>query len=159
MAKVLIIYYSRTGNTRAMADLVAEGIRTAGAEPIVKPVQETRVDELLEFQGLVFGSPTYYGGMAAEIKHFIDASVKLHGKLVDKVGGAFTSSGGIAGGNETAIMDILKALLIHGMVIPGNVNGDHYGPVAVGAPDKRSAGQCQRIGEIIGRLTLRLHPG
>lgn len=157
MPSVLIVYFSRSGNTRAMADMLAEGVRESGVEALVKPVEDARVDELLNCHGIIFGSPTYYGSMAAEIKRFIDASVKLHGKLVGKVGGAFTSSGGIAGGNETTIIDILKALLIHGMVIPGNVNGDHYGPVAVGAPDKRAAGQCRQMGLIIGQLTAKLH--
>ena len=157
-AKVLIIFYSRSGNTTQMADLIAEGVRQGGAEPAIRPVAEAKVADLLEAQGIILGSPTYYGSMAAEIKRFIDASVKLHGQLAGKVGGAFTSSGGIAGGNETAIMDMLKALLIHGMVVPGNVNGDHYGPVAVGAPDERSAEQCRQMGKIIGQLTVRMFP-
>lgn len=157
-AKVLIIFYSRSGNTTQMADLIAEGVRQGGAEPSIIPVAKAKVADLLDAQGIILGSPTYYGSMAAEIKQLIDASVKLHGQLSGKVGGAFTSSGGIAGGNETAIMDMLKALLIHGMVVPGNVNGDHYGPVAVGAPDDRSAEQCRQMGKIIGQLTARLFP-
>ncbi len=63
--------------------------------------------------------------MAAEIKKFIDESVKFHGKLEGKVGGAFSSSAQIGGGNETTIMDILKTLLIHGMIIQGSSKGDH----------------------------------
>lgn len=156
MAQVLIIYYSRSGNTAKMADIVAEGVRGSGAKAIVKDVQKATVDELLEMDGVIIGSPTYYGTMAAEIKKFIDDSVKHHGKLVGKVGGAFTSSGGLAGGNETTVLDIAKALLIHGMIIPGNVEGDHYGAVAVGAPDKRSAEQCRILGKIVGDLCLRL---
>lgn len=157
-AKVLIVYFSRSGNTARMAELVAEGVRLGGAEPVIKPVEEAKINDLAEAQGILLGSPTYYGSMAAEIKRFIDASVKLHGQLAGKVGGAFTSSGGIAGGNETAVLDMLKALLIHGMVIPGNVSGDHYGPVAVGAPDQRSADQCRQMGKIIGQLTVKLFP-
>ncbi len=155
--KVLIVYFSRSGNTARMAEMVAEGVRQGGAEPAVKPVAEARISDLTEAQGLILGSPTYYGSMAAEIKRFIDASVKLHGQLNGKVGGAFTSSGGIAGGNETAVLDMLKALLIHGMVIPGNSNGDHYGPVAVGAPDQRAAEQCRQMGKLVGQLTVKLH--
>lgn len=157
MAKVLIVYYSGTGNTREMAELVAEGVRKGGAEAIIKPVDEAQVDELPGVDGLILGSPTYYGTMAADIKKFIDKSVKYHGKLVGKVGGAFASSGGLAGGNETTILDMLKALLIHGMVVPGNVDGDHYGPVAVGKPDARSAKQCKLVGKIVGQLAKRLH--
>lgn len=156
MAQVLILYYSRSGNTARMADIVAEGVRASGAEAIVKDVKKADVDELLKANGVIIGSPTYYGTMAAEVKKFIDDSVKHHGKLVGKVGGAFASSGGLAGGNETTVLDIVKALLIHGMIIPGNVEGDHYGAVAVGAPDKRSADQCRILGKIVGDLCLRL---
>jgi len=156
MAKVLILYFSHSGNTAKMADIVAEGVRNSGAEVVVKDVKKAGVDELLKVEGVIIGSPTYYGTMAAEIKKFIDESVKHHGKLVGKVGGAFASSGGLAGGNETTVLDIVKALLIHGMIIPGNVEGDHYGAVAVGAPDKRSAEQCRILGKIVGDLCVRL---
>jgi len=127
MPKVLIVYYSRTGNTKEMAELIAEGVRRENeVEVEVKAVQDTKVEELLDFDGIVIGSPTYYGSMAAEVKKLIDDSVKFHGELEGKVGGAFSSSGGIAGGNETTITDILQALLIHGMVVQGTPNGDHY---------------------------------
>jgi len=156
MAQVLILYFSHSGNTARMADIVAEGVRESGAKVVVKDVKKADVDELLKAEGIIIGSPTYYGTMAAEIKKFIDESVKHHGKLVGKVGGAFASSGGLAGGNETTVLDIVKALLIHGMIIPGNVEGDHYGAVAVGAPDKRSAKQCRILGKIVGDLCVRL---
>lgn len=157
MAKVLIVYYSRSGNTKQMAELVAEGVRDTGAEVEVKAVADTPLEDLLAADGIIMGSPTYYGSMAGELKTYLDESVKLHGKLVGKVAGAFSSAGGPGGGNETTIMDILKALLIHGMIVPGNVSGDHYGPIAVGAPDKRSEKQCRVMGRIVGDLTKRLH--
>lgn len=157
MAKVLIVYYSRSGNTAKMAGIVAEGVRESGAKVDIREVEKANVDELLNYDGVIIGSPTYYGSMAAEVKKFIDESVKHHGKLVGKAGGAFTSSGGLAGGNETTVLDIVKALLIHGMIIPGNVDGDHYGAVAVGAPDKRSAEQCRILGKLVGSLCLQLN--
>jgi len=156
MAKVLILYYSRSGNTAKMAEIVAGGVRDSGAEAVVRAVKDAGVDELPGYDGIIIGSPTYYGTMAAEIKKFIDDSVKHHGKLVGKVGGAFASSGGLAGGNETTVLDIVKVLLIHGMIVPGNVEGDHYGAVAVGAPDKRSEEQCRILGKIVGDLCIRL---
>ena len=156
MAQVLIIYYSRSGNTAKMAELVAEGVRASGANVAVKKVENVSVEELLKNDGIIIGSPTYYGTMAAEIKKFIDESVKYHGQLVGKVGGAFASSGGLAGGNETTVLDIVKAFLIHGMIIPGNVEGDHYGAAAVGAPDRRSAEQCRILGKLVGDLCRRL---
>jgi len=157
MAKVLIVFFSRSGNTEKMAHHVQEGVGASGAEVVVKPVADTGVDELLEADGIILGSPTYYGTMAAEIKRLLDDSVKLHGQLVGKVGGAFSSSANPGGGNETTVIDMLKALLIHGMIIPGNANGDHYGPIAVGAPDKRSAGVCVQMGRIVGELAVKLH--
>lgn len=156
MAKVLILYYSRTGNTKKMAELIAEGARTEkGVEVQVRSVEDVKVEELPHFDGIVVGSPTYYGAMAAEVKKFLDESVKLHGKLDGKVGGAFSSSGNIAGGNETTIMGILQALLIHGMVVQGMSEGDHYGPVAIGRPDERSKKLCREYGRRIVKLVLR----
>jgi len=156
MPKLLIVYYSRSGNTKAMAELIADGSRSAGAEVELKTVADTNVDDLLAADAIIMGSPTYYGTMAAEMKKLLDDSVSRHGKLEDKVGGAFTSSANIGGGNETTVLDILKAMLIHGMVIQGDPQGDHYGPVAIGAPDKRSSDQCRRYGQRIAELAARL---
>lgn len=156
MPEVLIIYYSRSGNTKEMAESIGKGVQKAkGMEVKVKNVQEARVEELLDVEGVVFGSPTYYGSMASEIKKFIDDSVRFHGKLEGKVGGAFSSSANIAGGNETTIMDILKSLLIHGMIIQGSPKGDHYGPVCIGKPDERGKSLCMKYGERIAKLVLR----
>ena len=94
--------------------------------------------------------------MAAEVKGLIDESVKHHGELVGKVGGAYASSGGPGGGNETTALDIVKALLIHGMIVQGDAAGDHYGPIAVGAPDERSRNECRRFGRRLCALVLRL---
>ena len=157
MPKVLIIYYSRSGNTEKMAELIADGVkREKDIKVEVKDVQEVKVKDLLDVDGIVIGSPTYYGSMAAEIKKLIDDSIKFHGKLEGKVGGAFSSSGSVAGGNETTIMDILKSLLIHGMVIQGSPKGDHYGPVAIGEPDDRSKKLCIEYGQRIAKLVLRV---
>lgn len=157
MVKVLIIYYSRSGNTKKMAESIANGVRKEKSiEVEVKPVKDVRVEELLDADGIVIGSPTYYGSMASEVKKLLDDSIKFHGKLDGKIGGAFSSSGNIGGGNETTIMDILKALLIHGMIVQGTPRGDHYGPVAVGKPDERSKNLCIKYGQRIARLVLRL---
>ena len=157
MVKVLIIYYSRSGNTKKMAEAIADGVRKEkGVEVEAKPVKDVRVEELVEANGMIIGSPTYYGSMASEVKKLLDDSIEFHGKLDGKIGGAFSSSGNIGGGNETTIMDILKALLIHGMIVQGTPKGDHYGPVAVGKPDERSKNLCVEYGQRIARLVLRL---
>ena len=156
MAKVLIVYYSRTGNTKQMAKLVEEGIRAEGMDVEMKDVQDVKTNELLNADGIILGSPTYYGGMAAPLKKLLDESVEFHGKLEGKVGAAFSSSANIGGGNETTILDILNAFLIHGMVVQGDANGDHYGPVAIGAPDKRASEQCRRLGQKVARLVKKV---
>ena len=158
MLKILIVYYSRSGNTKEMAELVAEGVKMEkGVEVEVKSVQEAKVNELLDVDGIIFGSPTYYGSMAAEIKKFIDDSVKFHGKLEGKIGGAFSSSGAIGGGNETTIMDILKAFMIHGMIIQGMSRSDHYGPVSIGKPNERSRKLCIEYGSRIAKLVSEMN--
>jgi NAD(P)H dehydrogenase (quinone) len=158
MADLLIVYYSRSGNTKAMAEHVAAGAaEVAGLKADVRAVSETTPDDLLQADAVIIGSPVYYGTMAADIKQLIDESVCHHGKLDGKVGGAFASSGGLAGGNETTVLDIVKALMVHGMVVKGEPTGDHYGPVAVGAPDDRSQRECRKYGKMVGDLTQRLH--
>jgi len=129
-----------------MAELISEAVKKEGLEVALKDVKDVKADELLKYDGLIVGSPTYYGSMSAEIKKLFDDSVKFHGKLDGKVGAAFSSSRNIAGGNETTILDILNAMLIHGMIIQGDWQGDHYGPVSIDAPDSRSIKECQRLG-------------
>ena len=71
----------------------------------------------------------------------------FHGRLDGKLGGAFSSSANVAGGNETTILSIVAAMLIHGMIIQGDYQGDHYGPVAVGGVDKRAQQNCRRFAQ------------
>lgn len=156
MHKALVAYYSRTGNTRQMAELIAEAIKKAGLEAVVKEIKEVAPSELLNYEAIVVGSPTYYGTMSAEVKKLFDDSVKFHGKLDGKVGAAFASSANIAGGNETTILDILNAMLIHGMILQGDPQGDHYGAVAIGAPDDRAEKQCARMGARIAQLVKKI---
>lgn len=157
MPRILICYYSRSGNTKKMAYLIQKGAMDEGAEVDTKDVKDVKVDDLKQYDGIVLGSPTYYGLMAAPIKDLLDRSVKLHGKLQDKVGGAFSSSTNIGGGNETTIMSILQALLIHGMIICGDHRGDHYGPVSIEKPNKRAEENCVRYGKRVAELTKKLH--
>ncbi len=156
MPRVLILYYSRTGNTEKMARHIEEGVKGEGLDAVVKPVADATVDDLEGADGIVIGSPTYYGLPAAEVIKLIDDSVKKHGRLEGKVGGAFSSSANIGGGNETVILAILQAMLVHGMVVQGIPKGDHYGPVSIGAPDDRASRQCRLLGERVARLLKKL---
>jgi NAD(P)H dehydrogenase (quinone) len=156
MAKVLVVYYSRSGNTKKMAEIINEVLKHEGLEVDIKNVEDTKADELIDYDVLVFGSPTYYGSMAYQLKQLIDESVKLHGKLQGKLGAAFSSAGNVAGGNETTISGIINAFLIHGMIVQGDSRGDHYGPVSLGAPDERAIKECQRFAKRIAVLAKKL---
>ena len=156
MPKALVCYYSHSHNTEKMAVRIAEVLNEKGLPADLKRVEDVQPSDLLAYDCLVFGSPTYYGTMAWPLKKLIDESVKHHGKLKGKVGGAFTSSGNLAGGNETTVLDILKALMIHGMIVQGDHQGDHYGPVAVGRPDARSLKSCEKYAEKLAALTKKL---
>jgi NAD(P)H dehydrogenase (quinone) len=157
LAKILIVYDSRSGNTENMAFAVAEGakqVKSTTAE--VKNVDKTSLEDLLAADGIIIGSPTYYGLMSAKLKAFLDESVKIHGKLEGKVGAAFTSSGGTASGAETTLLSIVQAMLVHGMIVQGRADDKHYGAAAVGKPSKEDIESCERLGEKVARLTARL---
>ncbi|MEM1507379.1 MAG: NAD(P)H-dependent oxidoreductase [Candidatus Bathyarchaeia archaeon] len=158
MVNILIVYDSRTGNTEKTAFLVAEGVRKVnGVNCIVKRVDETNLDDLLNADGIIIGSPTYYGGMSAKIKDLIDKSVKIHGKLEGKVGAAFTTSGGTATGAETTLLSIINALLIHGMIVKGNPEDKHYGLAIVGAPESdEDKNLCREFGFKFANLVMKI---
>ncbi|MDD8013181.1 MAG: flavodoxin domain-containing protein [Acidobacteriota bacterium] len=156
MAKALIVYYSRSGNTKKMAASIAAGMKKEDVEADVRDVKTVTPADLTAFDAIVVGSPTYYGSMAADIKKLFDESFRFHGKLDGKIGAAFASSANIGGGNETTILDILNAMLIHGMIVQGDWQGDHYGPVAIGSPDERAVKECLRVGGRIARLVKKL---
>lgn len=156
MPQALVVYYSRTGNTKKMADRVAAGLKKAGLETDLKKAEETNPKDLLSYDLIVFGSPVYYGTMAWPLKKLIDESVEYHGRLRGKVAGAFASSGNPSGGKETAVLDILKSLLIHGMIVQGDHKGDHYGPASVGAPSARDLKILDGYTARLAGLTRRL---
>ena len=158
MAKILIVYDSRSGNTEKMAVAVAEGVKQVkGVEVGVKKVEETSLEDLLNAEGIIMGSPTYYGQMSAKLKDLIDRSTEIHGKLEGKVGAAFTSAGGTATGAETTLLSILQAMLIHGMIIQGRSQNKHYGTAAVGAPKQDDLEWCLELGNRTASLVKRLH--
>ncbi|MDW8056320.1 MAG: NAD(P)H-dependent oxidoreductase, partial [Elusimicrobiota bacterium] len=135
---------------------IAEGVKEEKVDVVVKNVEEIQAKEFLEYDGIIIGSPTYYGLPAYQIKKLLDDSVAFHGSLEGKVGGAFSSSANIGGGNETTIMSIIQAMLIHGMIVKGTSQGDHYGPVSIGRPDARVERQCRAYGKMIAKLVKKL---
>ena len=141
MAKVLVLYYSSYGHIETMADAVAEGARAAGAQVDIKRVPELVSDEvartshykldqaapiakpaeLIEYDAIIVGTGTRYGRMTSQMANFWDQTGGLwaQGKLIGKVGAAFTSTASQHGGQETTILGIHTNLLHHGMVIVG----------------------------------------
>ena len=156
MAKAIVIYYSRTGNTKEMAEIIAKSMNEEGLQTECKSVSDVKAEELLDYDAIVVGSPTYYGNMAGPVKQLIDDTVSFHGKLDGTIGAAFTSSANIGGGNETTIIGIIEAMLIAGCVVQGDPQGDHYGPVSIGKPDERVQRQCKRRGRRIAQMTKKL---
>jgi NAD(P)H dehydrogenase (quinone) len=154
--KILIGYFSKTGHTKKMAEAIAEGIKKENISVELKAVENITVDDLLDFEAIIFGSPTYYGAMAADLKRLLDASVKHHGKLSGKIGGAFSTSGMVGGGGETTIMSIVQALLVHGMIIIGDARMQHYGPLAINEPDGNDLDTARKYGQKIAALTKKV---
>lgn len=155
-SKILVCYHSKTGNTKKMAEAVAEGVLEGGGKPFLTRPGEFEIAQLLDYHGYIVGSPTYYGQMAAPIKEMFDTSVVLHGRLAGRVGAAFSSSSNIGGGNETTCLNIVHMMMVHGLLVLGSPQGDHYGPVSVGAPTERVFSQCRLLGNRVAKFARRL---
>jgi NAD(P)H dehydrogenase (quinone) len=142
MTKLLVLYYSSYGHIEAMAEAVADGARsTAGTEVIVKRVRELVPDEvakksgfkldqaapiaepkeLADYDAIIFGTPTRFGNMCAQMRNFLDqtGSHWLNGTLIGKVGSVFASTASQHGGQESTILSFHTTLLHQGMIIVG----------------------------------------
>lgn len=141
MTRILVLYYSSYGHIEEMTDAIAEGARDEGAEVTIKRVPEIVPDdvakeagikldqaapiavpaELANYDGIIIGTPTRFGNMAAQMRNFLDQTGGLwaEGKLVGKVGSAFVSTATQHGGHETTLTSIHTTFLHHGMVIAG----------------------------------------
>ncbi|MBN1440678.1 MAG: flavodoxin domain-containing protein [Anaerolineales bacterium] len=147
MGHILVVYESRTGHVRRMAEAVAEGVRGAGSEARLLSIDEAEPQDLLNAAGIIAGSYTSYGVAAGGTKAFFDKTYGVHGKLNGKVGGAFASCAGLGGGCETTVLSLLQMMLVHGMIVQGNPAEFHFGAVAIGAPDARSLEACRSLGK------------
>jgi NAD(P)H dehydrogenase (quinone) len=103
-----------------MAKEVERGAKEEGVETKLKKASDREMEDLKWADGIIIGSPTYFGSPAQEIKAIIDESVKIRGELENKVGAAFSSSRHRAGGRETTMLSILQAMLVLGMVVCGD---------------------------------------
>ncbi len=198
MAKILVLYYSSYGHIETMAEAVAEGARrTEGVEVTIKRVPELvpaevaekagmKLDqdaavatpgELADYDAIVFGTPTRFGNMAAQMRNFLDQTGGLwaEGALVGKAGSVFTSTGTQHGGQETTITSFHTTLLHHGMVIVGvpytceglsNMDeitgGSPYGAATLAGgdgarrPSENELGIARFQGEPVARIAAKL---
>ena len=161
--RILVLYDSESGNTRAMAEAVAEGAGVMpGVSVTLRPVEKARPDDLFEHHGIAVGSPTWCGQMTWRLKKFFDESICAWGKVEDKVGCAFSTSGGQGGGSEMACLSILSVMVNYGMLVFGvteysspGMTG-HYGAVAVGKPDERELAMCRVLGRKLAQHAQRI---
>lgn len=195
MKRILVLYYSRSGNTARMAKHICAGIeRVSGAESLCRtvppviadvsgqgaPVPDSgdayaSLDELARCDGLILGSPTRFGNMAAPLKHFLDQTGGLwqKGALSDKPAAVFTSTGSLHGGQETTLLSMMLPLLHHGMLMVGipyreaalmstHAGGTPYGASHWSGPMSDQALQndeivlCQALGTRVANIAVAL---
>jgi NAD(P)H dehydrogenase (quinone) len=196
MAEILVLYYSRSGATAELARQVCRGIEsvasasarlrtvppvTAESEAAAKPIPGSgppyaTLDDLRETHGLVLGSPTRFGNMAAPLKHFLDGtgSLWLSGALAGKPAGVFTSTQTLHGGQETTLISMMLPLLHHGMYLVGlpyteaalsetRSGGTPYGASHVGSAIRAAVltetekSLAQALGRRVAELAARLY--
>ena len=187
---VLVLYYSRHGHVKMLADQIALGVESAGMEarlrtvPAISTVCEVSESDipdqgdiycsqqdLADCSGLLLGSPTRFGNMAAPLKYFIDgtAGLWMNGALIDKPAGVFSSTSSLHGGQESTLLSMMLPLLHHGMLVAGipyseasltatKTGGTPYGATHVEG-DRLSDDEirlCQAQGKRIAELATRL---
>ena len=157
--QVLVLYYSKGGNTRKLAERIGEGIESvSGVKALLKSTQEVNKEDFLNSAGVIAGSPVYFGAMAWELKRVFDEYVVIRKKMENKVGAAFATSADPSGGKETTMISILQALLIYGMIVVGDpidATG-HYGVSCLGAPDAAASENGRKLGKRVASLVKKL---
>lgn len=156
---VLVLYFSKGGNTRRLAEAIADGARSVdGTTVVLKNTDDVTKEDFLAADGLIAGSPVYFGSMAAPLKAVFDEFVGVRKKMENKVGAAFATSGDPTGGKETTMLAILQAFLIYGMVIVGDPLSatGHYGTACVGAPDAKAMDNGAKLGRRVAEIARRI---
>ena len=157
--QVLVLYYSRGGNTRNLAEAVVQGVESVeSVRCLLRSTDDVSKEDFVESGGIIAGSPVYFGVMAAELKKVFDDYVGVRRKMEDKVGAAFATGGDASGGKETTIMSIIQAMLIYGMIIVGDPMSatGHYGVACVGAPDAGTQQNAVKLGARVAELVKKL---
>ena len=157
--QVLIMYCSKTGHTKRLAEEIARGVgEVEGVACIVKSAADVTKDDFVAADGIIAGSPVYFGTMAADLKEIFEKCIGVRKKMEGKIGAAFATSGDPSGGKETTLMSIIQALLIYGMIIVGDqldATG-HYGVSCVGSPDKDASMNAALLGKRVASLVKKL---
>ena len=157
--QILVLYFSKGGNTRRLAEAIAQGVSEVEgvSERLCSTEAVTRKD-FVESAGIIAGSPVYFGSMAAELKRVFDDVVSVRRQMENKIGAAFTTSGDPTGGKETTMLSIIQAMLIYGMIIVGDpiAATGHYGVGCVGAPDSGAAENARKLGRRVAQLAQAL---
>lgn len=157
--QVLVLYYSKGGNTRKLAELIAEGVASVpGVTPLIKTTEQVTKDDFVNSAGIIAGSPVYFGIMATDLKRVFDEFVGVRKKMENKVGAAFATSGDPTGGKETTMMSIIQCFLIYGMIVVGDPMDatGHYGVACVGPPDEKAAENGRKLGRRVAELCKKL---
>lgn len=157
--QVLVLYYSKGGNTKKLAGEVAKGIESTGATAVLKSTQEVTKDDFADSAGVIAGSPVYFGVMAADLKRIFDEFVSVRRQMENKVGAAFATSKFPTGGKETTILSILQCMIIYGMIVVGDpITGatGHYGVACVDAPNEETADHAFKLGARVAELCKKV---
>ena len=157
--KILVLYFSKGGNTRRLAEAIVEGVNSvAGAEAVLRKTEQVTKDDFIVASAIIAGSPVYFGTMATQLKQVFDEFVSVRKKMENKIGAVFTTSGDVTGGKETTMFSIIQALMIYGMIIVGDpiAATGHYGVSCVGKPDEKNLEHGRLHGKRVAELALKV---
>ena len=158
--QILILYYSKGGNTRKLAEKIAQGVEEVeGVKALLKHTEDVTKEDFLDSSGVIVGSPVYFGIMAAPLKKIFDEFVGVRKRMEGKVGAAFATSGDASGGKETTMMSIIQCLLTYGVVVMGDPMSatGHFGVACAGAPDEKIGKNAMKLGVRVAELAKKLH--
>ena len=159
MAKICILYFSKTGKTKEMAEVIAEGATEAGAEVKTLSIEDALPEDINDCDAVIFGTPTYYANICWQIKKWFDEPSK--NKLEGKLGAAYATADYVQGGADTAIMNIVGHMLVKGMMVysGGSALGQpylHLGAVIVKDRMETRLSQAEIFGERIAKKAADL---
>ncbi|MGD8981213.1 MAG: NAD(P)H-dependent oxidoreductase [Desulfobacterales bacterium] len=157
--QILVLYFSKGGNTKKLAETILKGVESVeGVKGVLKHTDDVTKEDFVSSNGVIAGSPVYFGVMAAQLKKIFDEFVGVRKKMEGKVGAAFATSADPSGGKETTMMSIIQVMLIYGMLIVGDPMSatGHFGTACVGAPDSGSLENGMKLGRRVAELAKKL---